>query len=69
MDLLKGMRIKVRAHISETGKGLTYPSFSGVLLDDANSSEGWDVVDVMPNKGKQWMVSIYCFSIERVEES
>jgi hypothetical protein len=57
MDLLKGMRVKVRAHTSE------YPAFSGVLLDDANSSEGWDVVDVEREDGQ--VFSIYCFSIER----
>lgn len=62
LDLRKGDLIAVRSHASELGKGLSYPAFTGFLLDDAGCSEGWDVVDVETDAGE---VSIYCFSIER----
>lgn len=61
-DLCKGDTVEVRAHKSNPGKGLSYPDFKGVLLDDAGVSEGWDVVDVSWH-GEE--VGIYCFSIER----
>jgi hypothetical protein len=80
-DLLRGTRVHVQGRVSKpdddtshqrsSQKGLTYPSFSGVLLDNAFSSEGWDGVDVHADNvdtcgevaGK--IISIYCFSIER----
>jgi hypothetical protein len=40
-----GSMIKVKAHKSEPGKGLSYEAFSGRLLDSAIIG-GWDVVDV-----------------------
>jgi len=72
-DLHKGDRVHV-SHISgELQASLTYPSFSGVLLEDVlfGTSEGWDVVDVRADSidtpadvaGK--VVSVYCFSIVR----
>jgi hypothetical protein len=62
-ELIAGDRVNVRKHTSKPGKGLTYPTFTGALLDDAGVSEGWDVVDVRNGAGD--VVSIYCFSIER----
>lgn len=61
-DLEVGDCVQVRAHRSKPGSGLTYPAFSGRLLDAAGNSEGWDVVDVMDGTIER---SIYCFSIER----
>jgi len=59
----KGDLVKVRAHTSKPGQGLSYPVFTGILLEDAGNSEGWDVVDIMASDGTE--TSIYCFSIER----
>jgi len=42
-EKLAGDTVKIRAHKSEPGKGLTYPAFEGILIDDAFDSEGWDV--------------------------
>lgn len=73
-DLNYGDRVQVRAYRSRVFKriksrpvpeqGLTYPAFSGILLDDAGASEGWDVVEVEPDNGGE-PISIYCFSIIR----
>lgn len=62
-DYKVGDRIVVRRHYSLPGRGLTYPDFSGVLLDPAGTSQGWDVVAIQLDHGPE--VSIYCFSIER----
>jgi hypothetical protein len=59
-DLHAGDRVRVRARHAT---GLTYPAFSGILLEDAGTSEGWDVVDVRNENGVD--VSVYCFSIIR----
>ncbi len=59
-----GDKVNVRAHNSKPGAGLSYPEFSGVLLDDAGCSEGWDVVDcrdIVTGEER----SIYCYSIQR----
>lgn len=40
-----GTKIRVRAHQAQPGKGMSYPAFDAVLLEDA-SIGGWDVVDV-----------------------
>jgi hypothetical protein len=63
MYLLKGRSVAIRAHKSARGKGLSYPSFVGVLLEDARVG-GWDVVDVRSGSGKD--VSIYSFSISPI---
>jgi hypothetical protein len=63
-DLNAGVKVRVRAHTSNPGKGLSYPEFEGVLLDDAGSSEGWDVVEVRETMTGD-IISIYCFSIQR----
>jgi hypothetical protein len=60
--LVKGDVVSVKAFSRET-RGLTYPTFIGTLLDEAGNSEGWDVVDVLNEKGEE--VGIYCFSIDR----
>jgi hypothetical protein len=62
-DLGVGDNVKVRPHTSKPGKGLSYPAFTGKLLDYAGRSEGWDVVHVMGDDGIER--SIYCFSIKR----
>jgi len=54
-------RVSVRARTSKPGKGLTYPAFSGILLEEVGS-RSWDVVDVRKDDGEE--VSIYTFSIE-----
>src|SRR5258708_20805983 len=61
--LSTGDKVNVRARRSDPGKGLSYPAFSGILLDDAGNSEGWDVVDVKNEQGEE--VSVYCFSLVR----
>jgi hypothetical protein len=62
-ELNKGDKVRIRAHSSLPGKGLSYPAFQGILLEDAGVSEGWDVVDVERASGA--ILSVYCFSIER----
>ena len=54
-------RVSVRARTSKPGKGLTYPAFSGILLEEVGS-RSWEVVDVLKDDGEE--VSIYTFSIE-----
>lgn len=61
-ELKSGDHVSVRAHKSEPGKGLSYGSFQGILLDFVGTSESWDVVDVNHN-GET--VSVYTFSIVR----
>lgn len=64
MEKVKGDFINFRAHTCAPWTGLSYSASSGILLDDAGTSEGWDVVDVLCSQtGKE--ISIYCFSIER----
>lgn len=67
-ELNAGAKVTIRARSgnqseAQVSKGLTYPAFSGELLDDAGVSQGWDVVDVKKEDGE--VVSVYCFSIER----
>ena len=57
-------KVHIRAHKSEPGKGLTYPAFDAIMLDDAFDSEGWDVVEVY-DRSTGYIVSVYCFSIEK----
>lgn len=47
-NLKAGSKVRVRAHKSAPGKGLSYEAFSGTLADDARIG-GWDVVDVNPS--------------------
>jgi hypothetical protein len=63
-ELKVGDCVQVRAYKSKPHKGLSYPAFSGMLLDNAGVSEGWDVVDVIDLRTRT-ISSIYCFSIER----
>ncbi len=66
-ELNTGDYVRVRAHTSKLFKGLSYPAFAGILLEDAGVSEGWDVVDVSRklDDGTTDTVSIYCFSLIR----
>jgi hypothetical protein len=52
--------VNVRAHTSEPGAGLTYPAFSGMLIEECNGA-GWDVVDVQLADGS--LESVYSFSV------
>jgi hypothetical protein len=63
IQMKKGSPVSIRHHISQSGSGLSYPAFTGVLLEDAYS-EGWVVVEAAMETGE--VVSIYSFSIERV---
>src|SRR5271157_3963339 len=59
--LRKGKRVGVLEHRSSPGKGLSYPSFDGVLLEDARVG-GWDVVEIT-KAARTDPVSIYSFSL------
>ena len=61
-DNNKGDQVSVSQYISLPGRGLTYPSFKGILLEDAGDSEGWEVVEVENEAGDE--VSVYCFSLQ-----
>jgi hypothetical protein len=66
-ELHKGDRVQVRQFGTtppRVGEGLTYPSFSGVLLEDAGTSEGWDVsvctlMLIQVSRGMRSHVGIY----------
>lgn len=45
----------------DPGKGLSYGTFLGTLLEDCNR-EGWDVVDVRHGATDE-VVSVYSFSV------
>ena len=64
--LAAGDKVSIRAKRLPAGQGLSYPAFSGVLVEDAGTSEGWDVVDVREDQTGE-IISVYCFSIERPE--
>lgn len=58
----QGARVAVSAHTSTPGQGLTYPAFTGALLEYCNG-EGWDVVDVRTEGGE--VQSVYSFDVSR----
>ena len=58
-------KLSIRAHKSEPGKGLTYPSFTGKALEDGFTG-GWDVWDMENEEGET--VSVYGFSISALDE-
>ena len=61
--LKKGTTVKVSQHRSLAGKGLNYPDFVGVLLEDCNGT-GWDVVDVALAESEP--ESVYSFDVSAV---
>lgn len=71
----RGDKVIVSMHKSDPGKGLSYPHFSGKVIEEG-STGGWDVVDVIPDKlylrdpnfkTDDGIVSVYCFDIEVVD--
>lgn len=59
----KGAKVCWTKKTTKKGKGMTYRSGCGVLLEGANvgPNAGWDVVDVRSNKGRTR--SVYSFSL------
>lgn len=65
-ELNSGAAVNVSLYRSKsTQGGLTYSSFTGTLVDDAGTSRGWDVVDVL-NHANNEVISVYCFSLSEV---
>jgi hypothetical protein len=58
--LKKGTHVGISMWHSEKGKGLDYPPFTGILLEDMRTG-GWDVADIMGDDGVER--SVYAFSI------
>lgn len=59
-----GTKVKVRArrNCGCRNPGLSYPSFSGILLE-GTAIGGWDVSDVRRTDGE--VISVYAFSISK----
>lgn len=56
----EGTRVRVKAHTSGPGKGLSYPPFTATLLEYCNG-EGWDVIEVRSERGDD--ISVYSFDV------
>jgi hypothetical protein len=56
-----GTMVKVSAHYSDPGKGLSYDCMTVKLIDPCET-EGWDVLDVTLPDGSEG--SVYSFSVE-----
>lgn len=59
--ITKGTTVRIRAHHSEPGQGLTYAAKLATLADDCPEPPGgWDVIDLTDGS------SVYAFSVSRV---
>jgi len=63
-----GDGLRIEKHSSPPGHGLSYPSFTGVAIEDGFSG-GWDVFDMIPDDSaladEDGIVSVYGFSVEQ----